>query len=81
MVSLLEPTITTIPISRHIGIVVIVGSNNARQYYWSVEYRMCYLIFIIHFMIEFDACSLLYYVDGYLGGKVSRLNNLRSMHF
>ena len=25
--------------------------------------------------------SLIYYVDGYLGGKVSRLNNLRSMHF
>ena len=24
---------------------------------------------------------IIYYVDGYLGGKVSRLNNLRSMHF
>ena len=48
------------PISRHIGIVVIVGSNNSRQYYWSVEYRMRYLFFVIHFMIEFDACSLLY---------------------
>ena len=25
--------------------------------------------------------SNLYYLDGYLGGKVSHINNLRSMHF